>query len=158
MSDLSHVGADGEARMVDVSGKEVTNRVARATGAIRMKLGTLEAIRANGFAKGDVLSVARIAGIMAAKRTAELVPLCHPVPITDIQIQLAMDDSLPGVRVEATIRTTARTGVEMEAITAVSVTLITIYDMAKSAEKGMVITDICLQEKEGGKSGVWRRG
>lgn len=144
--------------MVDVSGKDVTHRVARASGAIRMELSTLDAIRANSLAKGDVLSVARIAGILAAKRTAELIPLCHPLPITDIQIDLEMDSALPGVRVEATVRTSAVTGVEMEAITAVSVTLITVYDMAKAIDKGMVITDICLQEKEGGKTGLWRRG
>ncbi len=144
--------------MVNVSGKDVSARTARASGAIRMGLPTLDAIRANSLAKGDVVSVARIAGIMAAKRTSELIPLCHPLSISDVQIDLAMDDELPGIRVEATVRTAAQTGVEMEAITAVSVTLITIYDMAKAADRGMVITDICLQEKVGGKSGIWRRG
>jgi len=144
--------------MVDVSGKDVSSRSARASGAIRMEPQTLNAIRANSLTKGDVLSVARIAGIMAAKRTSELIPLCHPLRITDIQIELVLDDALPGVRVEATVRTAAQTGVEMEAITAASVTLITIYDMAKSIDRGMVITDICLEEKVGGKSGPWRRG
>ena len=158
MVDLSHVGSMGEARMVDVSGKTVSARVARASGCIRMEPATLDAIRANTVAKGDVLSVARIAGILAAKRTAELIPLCHPLPITDIQIQLEMVSGIPGLRVEATVRTSAQTGVEMEAITAVSVALITIYDMAKALDRGMVITDICLQEKDGGKSGLWRRG
>ena len=158
MVDLSHVGSMGEARMVDVSGKTVSPRVARASGCIRMEPATLDAIRANTVAKGDVLSVARIAGILAAKRTAELIPLCHPLPITDIQIQLEMVSGIPGLRVEATVRTSAQTGVEMEAITAVSVALITIYDMAKALDRGMVITDICLQEKDGGKSGLWRRG
>ncbi len=158
MGDLSHLDAQGEARMVDVSGKDVSSRSARASGAIRMEPQTLNAVRANSLTKGDVLSVARIAGIMAAKRTSELIPLCHPLSITDIQIELVLDDALPGVRVEATVRTAAQTGVEMEAITAVSVTLITIYDMAKSIDRGMVITDICLEEKVGGKSGPWRRG
>ena len=158
MGDLSHLDAQGEARMVDVSGKDVSSRSARASGAIRMEPQTLNAIRANSLTKGDVLSVARIAGIMAAKRTSELIPLCHPLRITDIQIELVLDDALPGVRVEATVRTAAQTGVEMEAITAASVTLITIYDMAKSIDRGMVITDICLEEKVGGKSGPWRRG
>ncbi|MGI9077166.1 MAG: cyclic pyranopterin monophosphate synthase MoaC [Gemmatimonadaceae bacterium] len=158
MSDLSHVSVAGEARMVDVSGKEISARVARASGAIRMQHSTLDAIRANNLAKGDVLSVARIAGILAAKKTAELIPLCHPLPITDIQIEFELDSALPGVRVEATVRASAKTGAEMEAITAVSVTLITVYDMAKAVDRGMVITDISLQEKEGGKTGVWRRG
>jgi len=158
VGDLSHLDAQGEARMVDVSGKDVSSRSARASGAIRMEPQTLNAIRANSLTKGDVLSVARIAGIMAAKRTSELIPLCHPLRITDIQIELVLDDALPGVRVEATVRTAAQTGVEMEAITAASVTLITIYDMAKSIDRGMVITDICLEEKVGGKSGPWRRG
>ncbi|MBC7789133.1 MAG: cyclic pyranopterin monophosphate synthase MoaC, partial [Anaerolineae bacterium] len=138
MSDLSHVGPTGEARMVDVSGKAVSARVARASGSIRMERNTLDAIRANNLAKGDVLSVARIAGIMAAKRTADLIPLCHPLPITDIQVDLEMDSALPGVRVQAIVRTSAQTGVEMEAITAVSVTLITVYDMAKAVDRAMV--------------------
>jgi len=144
--------------MVNVSGKDVSARAARASGAIRMDLPTLDAIRANSLAKGDVVSVARIAGIMAAKRTSELIPMCHPLSISDVQIDVVLDHELPGIRVEATVRTAAQTGVEMEAITAVSVTLITIYDMAKAVDRGMVITDICLQEKVGGKSGIWRRG
>ncbi|MBC7790888.1 MAG: cyclic pyranopterin monophosphate synthase MoaC, partial [Anaerolineae bacterium] len=131
--------------------------VARASGSIRMERNTLDAIRANNLAKGDVLSVARVAGIMAAKRTADLIPLCHPLPITDIQVDLEMDSALPGVRVQAIVRTSAQTGVEMEAITAVSVTLITVYDMAKAVDRAMVISDICLQEKDGGKTGLWRR-
>lgn len=153
---LTHVGADGEARMVDVSAKAETSRMARAAGAIRMRAETVAAIRDNALAKGDVLAVARIAGVMAAKRTAELIPLCHPLPLTDVQVTLSLDASLPGVRVEATARTAGRTGVEMEAITAVAVTLVTVYDMAKSQDRGMVITEVRLLEKSGGRSGHWR--
>ena len=157
MSDLSHIDAQGRAKMVDVSSKDVTARMARATGSIRMNPETLEAIRANAIAKGDALGVARIAGIMAAKRTAELIPLCHPLPLTDISVDIAFDDALPGLRVEATARTAAQTGVEMEAIVAVSVTLITVYDMAKAVDKNMVIGEISLAEKVGGRSGHWIR-
>ena len=157
MSDLTHVGPEGVARMVDVSAKPDTERYARATGAIRMRPETLSAIRDNSLAKGDVLGVARIAGIMAAKRTAELVPLCHPLPLSDVQVTLSLDDRLPGVRAEAVARTTGKTGVEMEAITAVSLCLVTIYDMAKAIDREMVITDILLVEKWGGRSGHWLR-
>ena len=157
MSDLSHVDDEGRARMVDVSGKDVTVRMARATGAIRMQRETLEAIQANAIAKGDVLGVARLAGIMAAKRTSELVPLCHPIPLSDIRIDITLDDTLPGLRVEATAKTAAQTGVEMEAIIAVSVTLVTVYDMAKALDKSMVIGEILLVEKAGGRSGYWSR-
>jgi cyclic pyranopterin monophosphate synthase len=156
VADLTHVGADGEARMVDVSAKAETARTARARGAIRMRAETLAAIRDNALAKGDVLAVAKVAGIMAAKRTAELIPLCHPLPLTDVQVTLSLDPSLPGVRVEATARTLGRTGVEMEAMTAVAVSLVTVYDMAKSHDRGMVITDVRLIEKTGGKSGHWQ--
>ena len=158
VSRLSHVGSRGEARMVDVSAKGDTERFARAAGAIRMRPQTLVAIRDNQLAKGDVLTVAKVAGIMAAKRTAELIPLCHPLPLTDVQVTLTLDDVLPGVRVEAEARTIGRTGVEMEAITAVCVTLVTIYDMAKAVDRDMVISDILLLEKSGGRSGHWRRG
>lgn len=157
MSDLSHVDDAGRARMVDVSHKAPTDRIARARGSIRMLPATLNAIRENEIAKGDVLTVAKIAGIMAAKRTSELVPLCHPIALTDIQVELHLADDLPGVRVEATARTTAGTGVEMEAITAVSVSLITAYDMLKGVDKEMVIGEICLVEKRGGKGGDWVR-
>jgi cyclic pyranopterin phosphate synthase len=157
MSDLSHVDAEGRARMVDVSGKDVTVRMARATGAIRMRPETLDAIRANAIAKGDVLGVARLAGIMAAKRTSELVPLCHPIPLSDIRVDITIDESLPGLRVEAAAKTAAQTGVEMEAIIAVSVTLVTVYDMAKAVDKSMVIGEILLAEKLGGRSGHWTR-
>jgi len=143
--------------MVDVSDKEVTARYARATGNIRMKADTLDAIRRNSIVKGDVLSVARVAGIMAAKRTAELIPLCHSLPLSDVQVELTLDGELPGVRCEATARTTAQTGVEMEAISAVAISLVTVYDMVKAIDRDMMICDICLQEKSGGRSGSWKR-
>ena len=158
MSDLTHVGPEGRARMVDVSAKAETERVARARGVIRMQPETLAAIQANALAKGDVLTVARVAGIMAAKRTSELIPLCHPVPLSDVQVDLTPDPALPGIRAEAIARTVGRTGVEMEAITAVSVSLITVYDMAKGVDKAMLISDICLVEKIGGRSGHYLRG
>jgi cyclic pyranopterin phosphate synthase len=143
--------------MVDVSGKAVSQRLARARGVIRMKPETLQAIRANATAKGDVLAVAKVAGIMAAKRTADLIPLCHPLPLTDVSLTSEFDDSLPGIRVEGTAKTTAQTGVEMEAILAVSVTLVTIYDMVKGVDNAMEIGEIHLTEKRGGKSGDWMR-
>jgi len=155
---LSHVGPDGEARMVDVSGKPTTVRTARAAGSIRMAAATLAAIEAQSLKKGDVLGVARVAAIMAAKRTAELVPLCHPLPLDDIQVQLRPDPALPGIRVEATARTTARTGIEMEAIVAVTMALVTVYDMAKGMDRGMTIGDVMLMEKTGGQGGDWARG
>jgi len=142
--------------MVDVSGKPVTERMARARGAITMRPETLEQIQKNQVSKGDVIGVARVAGILAAKRTAELVPLCHQIPLTDVRIDFEFDQKLPGVRVEATARTAAQTGVEMEAIVAVSVSLITLYDMAKGVDKGMEMGQISLVEKRGGK-GDWVR-
>ena len=157
MSDLSHLDEHGRARMVDVSDKAVTARMARATGSIRMQRGTLDAIRANTIAKGDVLGIARIAGIMAAKRTAELIPLCHPILLTDVSVDITIDDTLPGLRVEASARTAAQTGVEMEAIIAVSVSLVTVYDMAKAVDRSMVIGEISLAEKVGGRSGHYQR-
>jgi cyclic pyranopterin phosphate synthase len=144
--------------MVDVSDKPPTDRVARAGGAIVMRPETLAAVRANALKKGDVLTVARVAGILAAKRTAELIPLCHPLPLTGIAVTLEPDDALPGLTVEATVRTTAPTGVEMEAITAAAVTLITIYDMVKGVDTTLRITDIRLLEKRGGRSGVHQAG
>jgi cyclic pyranopterin phosphate synthase len=143
--------------MVDVSGKEVTERFARATGVISMSPEALDAVRKNAVAKGDVLAVARIAGVMAAKRTAELIPLCHPLMLTDVQVIATIDDTVPGVRVESAVRSAGKTGVEMEAIVAVSVTLVTVYDMVKSLDRSMVISDICLAEKAGGRSGQWKR-
>jgi cyclic pyranopterin monophosphate synthase len=138
--------------MVDVSAKPETVRRAVARGSIRMSPSTLEAIRGNQIRKGDVLSVARVAGIMAAKRTAELIPLCHPIPVHDIQVAIEFDDHLPGLRVEATAATSAKTGVEMEAITAVAIALVTVYDMAKALDRRMVIGDIVLMAKSGGRS------
>ena len=158
MPDLTHVDAAGKARMVDVSQKPVTTRLAKANGCVKMKLETLAAIRSNSLAKGDVLGVARVAGIMAAKRTPELVPLCHQIPLSSVEITFELDELLPGIRVEAAVSTNAQTGVEMEAITAVSVSLITIYDMAKGVDRGMLIGEISLSEKRGGKTGDWVRG
>lgn len=154
---LSHVAESGDARMVDVSAKPETDRIALATGAIRMQAATLTAIMSAQIKKGDVLGVARIAGVMAAKRTSDLIPLCHPIPLTDVQVTLTPDESLPGVRVEASARTVGRTGVEMEALTAASVALLTVYDMAKAIDRAMEITDISLAEKSGGLSGRFSR-
>ncbi len=139
--------------MVDVGQKAETERIAIAKGEVRMLKSTLELIRANAVKKGDVLTVAQIAGITGAKRTAELIPLCHPLPLTQIEVDLDLDDTLPGVVITATAKTTARTGVEMEALTAVSVAALTVYDMLKAAEKTMRIANIRLVEKHGGRSG-----
>lgn len=155
---LSHINSAGEASMVDVGGKALTDRVARARGSIRMSRETLAAISANTLKKGDVLAVARVAGIMAAKRTPDLIPLCHPIPLTDVQVELSADDALPGIIAEATARATWKTGVEMEALTAVTVSLLTIYDMAKSLDREMELNDISLLQKSGGKLGDWSRG
>jgi cyclic pyranopterin monophosphate synthase len=155
---LTHVGGDGTARMVDVGPKPETARMARATGWISMNHSTYQAIADNALAKGDVLATARLAGIMGAKRTAELIPLCHPIPLTDISLALSADAELPGVRVEAVARTIGRTGVEMEALTAVSIALLTVYDMAKAMDRAMIIGDISLAEKSGGVSGDFARG
>jgi cyclic pyranopterin monophosphate synthase len=155
MNELSHVDPAGKAKMVDVGSKQDTHRVARAAGTIKMKSATLDAIRGNLVAKGDVLGVAKLAGIMAAKRTDELIPLCHPLPLHHVEVSLTLDSSIPGVRDEATTETVARTGVEMEALTAVSVALLTVYDMAKAIDRDMVIGGIVLLAKTGGKSGPW---
>jgi cyclic pyranopterin phosphate synthase len=158
MSDkLSHVDDTGAARMVDVSGKPETHRRARATGTIRMRAATLQAIVNAQVKKGDVLGVARVAGVMAAKRTAELIPLCHPLTLDDIQISLVPDESLPGIRVEASVATTGRTGAEMEALTSVAVALLTVYDMAKGLDRGMELSDISLASKSGGVGGDYAR-
>jgi cyclic pyranopterin monophosphate synthase len=150
---LSHFDDQGQAHMVDVSGKPVTDRVAVAVGAVRMSLATLTLITQGRAKKGDVLAVARLAGIMAAKRTAELIPLCHPLPITRVTVDLVPDPALPGIRIAATVKTSGQTGVEMEALTAVSVAALTVYDMVKAVEKAMVIDGIRLILKDGGKSG-----
>ena len=143
--------------MVDVTEKADTARFARATGTIRMDRSTLEAILANTVKKGDVVAVARVAGILAAKRTAELIPLCHSIPLSDVQVTVTADHAVPGLHVESVVRTVGKTGVEMEALTAAAVTLITVYDMAKALDKGMVISDIRLLEKDGGRTGRWVR-
>lgn len=150
---LTHFDAAGHAHMVDVSAKPVTNRVAVARGLVRMTAATAALIAAGRAEKGDVLGVARLAGIMAAKKTADLIPLCHPLPITRVAVELRVDASLPGVVIEATVKTGGQTGVEMEALTAVSVAALTVYDMVKAVERGMQIEDIHLVLKDGGKSG-----
>ncbi len=144
--------------MVDVGGKDVTERIARASGSIRMQAQTLAMIIEGGHKKGDVLGVARIAGIMGAKRTADLVPLCHPLPLTKVGIDFIPDTRLQEIRAIATAKTRGQTGVEMEALCAVQVALLTIYDMCKAVDRGMVIEHVRLEEKAGGKSGHWRRG
>jgi len=156
VSRLTHIGPDGSARMVDVTEKAVTQRVAAAEGCVRMSAQTLALIRSGNAKKGDVLGVARIAGIMAAKRTHELIPLCHPLAISGVTLDLSFDDELPGVRVAARVGTTGQTGVEMEALTAVSIACLTIYDMVKAADRGMVVEGVRLLEKSGGASGEWR--
>lgn len=152
-SGLSHFDEGGNAHMVDVSGKAVTARVATARGVVEMTAGTLELVRSGQAKKGDVLAVARLAGIMAAKKTADLIPLCHPLPIAKVALDLSLDATRSAVIIEATVKTTGQTGVEMEALTAVSVACLTVYDMLKAVEKSMRITDITLILKEGGKSG-----
>jgi cyclic pyranopterin phosphate synthase len=154
---LSHVDGRGAARMVDVSGKPVTAREARAGGAIRMSAAAFDAVRENRVQKGDVLTVARIAGIQAAKRTAELVPLCHALPLDSVDVALSLDPALPGVRVETAARTTGRTGVEMEALTAAAVALLTVYDMVKAVDRAMEIGAVRLLAKSGGQHGDWAR-
>ena len=155
MSDLTHLDEAGRARMVDVSGKDATARLAVARGAIAMAPETLRMIVAGTVPKGDVLAAARLAGIMAAKRTAELIPLCHPLALTAVEVRLVPDEAGARIEVEASVRTTGPTGVEMEALTAVSVALLTIYDMAKAVDRGMRLTDIRLVHKSGGKSGTY---
>ena len=152
---LTHLDESGLPRMVDVSDKAVTRRVAVAEGVIRMQAATLQAIVAEEVPKGNVLTIAQIAGITGAKRTADLIPLCHPLPITAVQMTLEPDVALPGIRVEAEVRVDGRTGVEMEALTAVSVALLTIYDMCKALDRGMEIGGVRLLRKEGGRSGSW---
>ena len=158
MAKLTHLGAGGEANMVDVGGKAETRRTAVAEGAVMMKAETLAAILAGDAKKGDVIGTARIAGIMAAKKTHELIPLCHPLGLEKVSVEISPDEALPGLRVVATARVTGRTGVEMEALTAASVACLTIYDMAKAIDKAMVLTGIRLVEKTGGKSGDYRIG
>ncbi|OWQ88628.1 cyclic pyranopterin monophosphate synthase MoaC [Roseateles aquatilis] len=154
-SPLTHFDAQGQAHMVDVAGKDVTHRVARAAGRIRMKPETLALIRGGTAKKGDVLGIARIAAIQAAKRTSDLIPLCHPLPITRVAVDFELDDTATAVVCTAQVETLGRTGVEMEALTAVQVGLLTVYDMCKAADRGMVMEQIRVLEKHGGKSGDW---
>jgi cyclic pyranopterin phosphate synthase len=156
MSALSHFDEDGASHMVDVSGKGVTVRSARASGRIRMAQATLELIRDRNVAKGDVLEVARLAGIMAAKQTSNLIPLCHPLPIDAVQVKFEFVDEQT-IEVQATVGVTAKTGVEMEALTATSTALLTIYDMCKSVDRAMVVEQLQLEEKAGGRSGHFQR-
>ena len=153
---LTHFDAQGEAHMVDVGAKAATHRVARASGLIRMQPATFELVAQGRAKKGDVIAVARIAAIQAAKRTAELVPLCHPLPITRVAVDFELDAAASAVRCTAQVETVGATGVEMEALTAVQVGLLTVYDMCKAADRGMVMGDIRVLEKRGGKSGHWR--
>lgn len=155
MSSLTHFDESGASRMVDVGAKPETERVARASGVVRMLPATLALIRDRKLAKGDVLEVARLAGIMAAKKTADLIPLCHPLPLTSVTIDFAFEEP-DAVRIEATTKVFGRTGVEMEALAAVSVAALTVYDMCKSADRGMTIERIRLEEKSGGKSGAFK--
>ena len=152
---LTHLDSAGKARMVDVSDKTVTTRVATAHGAIRMAPATLALITAGGFKKGDVLSIARIAGIMGAKRTADLIPLCHPLALSSVNVDITVAADGSGLDISATCKIDAKTGIEMEALTAVSVAALTIYDMCKAVDRGMVIGDIRLRHKSGGRSGTF---
>ena len=154
---LSHVDESGHARMVDVTEKPVTARSATATGQVRMSREAFEAIRNNVITKGDVLTVAQVAGITAAKRTGELIPLCHPLGLDSIEVKTEADSALPGVRIEATIRVSGKTGVEMEALTAVTVACLTVYDMVKAVDRSMVIEQVRLISKTGGTRGDWIR-
>ncbi len=157
MKDLSHLDAEGRVRMVDVGAKTETARTARAEGSIRMSAETLLAVEASTVSKGDVIAAARIAGIMAAKKTADIIPLCHPLPLTDAGVDIEVDRTLPGLHITAWASTRGRTGVEMEALMATTVALLTIYDMAKAMDRGMEISGVRLIEKRGGKTGDWTR-
>ncbi len=157
MSKLTHLDESGAANMVDVGDKTDTVRIATASGCVIMQSQTLELILSGNAAKGDVIGTARLAGIMAAKKTSDLIPLCHPLMLSKVTVEIEPDEALPGLRVSATVKLTGKTGVEMEALTAVSVTCLTIYDMAKAVDKGMVISNIAVDSKTGGKSGDWQR-
>ena len=154
---FSHFDASGDAHMVDVGAKDATHRVAIASGSISMQENTLDMVLDKGHKKGDVLGIARVAGIMAAKRTPELIPLCHPIAITKVSIEFETDSATSSIWCVARVETRGQTGVEMEALTAVQISLLTIYDMCKAVDRGMVMSDIGLQEKSGGKSGRWKR-
>jgi cyclic pyranopterin phosphate synthase len=158
MSGLTHLDDDGRARMVDVSGKAVTARCATAAGQLTCRRETLEQVRAGTTPKGAVIRTAELAGIMAAKRTAELIPLCHPLPLAKVEVRVEIDDALPGFRVASEVRTDGVTGVEMEALTAVSVACLTLFDMLKAVDRTMIVGGIEVTAKRGGKSGDWQRG
>ena len=155
MSRLSHIDGEGRARMVDVTAKEPTARTATAEGHLRCLPETLAAVRAGDAPKGEVIAVAELAGVMAAKRTADLIPLCHPLPLTRVEVGIAIDDALPGFAISALVRTRGVTGVEMEALTAVSVAALTLFDMLKAVDRSMAIGGIRVTSKTGGKSGSW---
>ena len=157
MAELTHFDERGASRMVDVSDKEVTARSARASGLVRMEASTLALILDRGMAKGDVLGVARLAGIMAAKRTGDLIPLCHPLGLDLVEVEARLEPELPGVRITALAKVTGQTGVEMEALTAVAVACLTVYDMVKAVDRGMTIEEVRLVSKTGGTRGDWRR-
>ena len=157
MSKLTHFNKDGAAHMVDVANKAITHRFAVAAGSIRMQIETLSLIKQKAHKKGDVLGIARTAGIMAAKKTSDLIPLCHPLSLTHIDIELNIDEANASVQCKCQVETDGKTGVEMEALTAVQITLLTIYDMCKAVDRGMLISDIRLLEKSGGQSGHWKR-
>lgn len=157
MSKLTHLDENGAANMVDVSDKTETIRIATASGCVTMQESTLDLIVSGNAAKGDVIGTARLAGIMAAKKTSDLIPLCHPLMLSKVTVEIVPDKTLPGLRVSATVKLTGKTGVEMEALTAVSIACLTIYDMAKAVDKGMIIGNIALDTKSGGKSGDWQR-
>lgn len=157
MSRLTHIDGGGRARMVDVTDKPETDRTATAAGTLRCRRETLAAVREGNAPKGAVLATAELAGVMAAKRTAGLIPLCHPLPLTKVAVEIEMDDELPGFRVGAEVRTKGVTGVEMEALTAVSVACLTLFDMLKAIDRSMIIGDIAVTAKSGGRSGDWRR-
>jgi len=156
LSKLTHLDESGRARMVDVSDKDVTARTATATGTLTCRSATLEQVRAGATPKGSVIQTAELAGVMAAKRTADLIPLCHPLPLTKVEVRIAIDDALPGFRIDAEVRTNAATGVEMEALTAVTIAGLTLFDMLKAIDRNMVIGGIEVTSKSGGKSGAWR--
>lgn len=156
MSEFTHFDAEGKALMVDVSDKDITERTATATGSVIMEPETVRKIMEGGFKKGDVLSVARLAGIMGAKRTPDLIPLCHPLALTSVKVDLMVDEARNAVDITATCKLKGRTGVEMEALTAVSVAALTVYDMCKAVDRGMRITEVRLMHKAGGKSGEYR--
>lgn len=158
MPELTHFDAAGQAHMVDVGGKDETKRIAVARGSIRMKPETFALIRDGNAKKGDVIGIARIAAIQGAKRTADLIPLCHPLALTRVTVDFALDETLPGVHCTTQVETLGRTGVEMEALTAVQVGLLTVYDMCKAVDRGMIITEVKVMEKHGGKSGDWVAG